>query len=399
MRAVRTLCWIAAGGVALWAAACGKGGRSAPPGSGAPPPAQVTAVTIEPRTVPVPYEFTGRVEGSREVEVRARVAGILLERTYQEGRTVTQGQTLFVIDPAPYRAEEQAAAAELAEERARLNRSKREVARLEPLLAERAASRKDYDNAVSDAEEAAAAVLSAQARLDKARLDLSYTNVTAPITGVSSRAEHSEGSLVTPGPGNEGLLTRLSQIRPIWVRFSASDQTMLALRRAVASREMTSPGTRELEIEVVLRDGTVHDERGKVNFSDPMIDVATGSVELRAELANAKGVLVPGEFVRARLQGIERPGAILVPQRAVQQGEAGKFVFVIDAEGKAQPRPVEVGDWLESDWVIDSGLGAGDRVIVDGVVKVHPGAPVQVVEAEAGAAGAAREAPAPAPGD
>ena len=378
---------------ALLAAGCGdKSAAGAPPG-GAPPPPQVTVVTVAPRTVAVPYEFNGRLEGSREVEVHARVSGILLRRSYEEGRPVRQGQTLFVIDPAPYRAEVQAADADVAEEKARLSRAEREVARLAPLIEERAVSRREYDNAVSGAEEARATVLSAQARLAQARLDLSYTTVAAPITGVTSRAEHSEGSLV--GPGENSLLTRISRVQPIWVRFSASDQVLLGLRREVAAKEVMSPATNQLEVELVLPDDSVHPERGRVNFSDSVIDSATGSVELRAELPNAAGDLIPGQFVRVRLLGIERPNAILVPQRAVQQGQEGKFVYVVGADGKAAVRPVTVGDWLGKDWIVESGLAAGDRVIVDGALKVAPGAPVQVVDAAAtpaGAPGAAKAA-------
>jgi membrane fusion protein (multidrug efflux system) len=361
-------------------AACG-GSSKGQGGAGAPPPPQVTAVTVELRTVPLPYEFTGRMEGSREIEVRARVSGILLRRAYDEGRPVKKGETLFEIDPAPYRAELQVAAADLEEEKARLSRAEREVKRLEPLLAERAASQRDYDNAVSEAEQARAAVLSQQARLDKAKLDLSYTHVDAPISGLSSRAEHSEGSLV--GPNENGLLTRIVQVQPIWVRFSLSDQTLLALRKEIAAKTVESPATHQLEVELVLADGTPHPERGRVNFSDSMIDMRTGSVDLRAELPNAARTLLPGQFVRVRLLGIERPRAILVPQRAVQQGQQGKFVFVVGAGGTALARPVQVGEWVGKDWVIESGLEAGERVIVDGTVKVQPGAPVQVTDASA----------------
>lgn len=370
---------IAVSGLLL--AACG--GAAADGAPAGPPPPQVTVVAVEPRTVAVPYEFTGRLEGSREVEVRARVSGILLRRTYDEGQPVRKGGTLFLIDPAPYRAEAQAAAADLEERKAGRSRAERELARLEPLLAERAVSRRDYDNAASDAEQARAAVLSAQARLDRARLDLSYTRVEAPISGLTSRAEHSEGSLVSPQ--ENGLLTRISQVEPIWVRFSVSDQTLLALRRAIAAKRVVSPATDQLEVELVLPDEAVHTERGQVNFSDSLIDTATGSVGLRAELPNAAGDLIPGQFVRVRLLGIERPDAILVPQRAVQQGQQGKFVFLLGAGGKAEVKPVEVGDWLGRDWIVESGLAAGDRVIVDGAIKVRPGAPVVVADASAAA--------------
>ncbi|MEP7010323.1 MAG: efflux RND transporter periplasmic adaptor subunit [Acidobacteriota bacterium] len=367
-------------------AGCGKKAPEA--GAQAPPPAQVTVVSVAPRTVPVPYELTGRIEGSREIEVRARVSGILLSRDYEEGRPIRKGQALFTIDPSEYRAQVRAAEASLAEERAKLARSQRDVARLEPLLAAHATPRKDYDNAVSDVDEAKATVQAAQARLDEAKLNLSYTRVTAPISGVSSRAEKSEGSLV--GPGETGLLTRISQVQPIWVRFSAADQTMRALREGISSGKLSSPGNRNLEVELVLPDGSVHPERGRVNFADSLIDPATGSQDWRAQLPNATSSLVPGQFVRVHLLGVERQGAILVPQRAVQQNAEGKFVFVVDAESKAVVKPVVAGDWLGQDWIINSGLEPGDRVIVDGAVKVQPGAAVKVGDATAPAGDAAK---------
>lgn len=389
-------------GLTLSLGACGKskqagpGGPGGGPGGGAPPPAQVSAVTIQAQTVPVPYEFTGQVEGSREVEVHARVSGILLKHTYQEGKPVRKGQTLFLIDPAPYQAVVKAAQADLAEEKAKLARFERDVARLEPLLAARAASKKDYDNAVSDAEQSRATVLAAQARLDQAKLDLAYTRVDAPISGISSRAEHSDGSLVSPGA--TGLLTKISQVQPIWVRFSAPDQTLFRLRQGIADQSLRSPATNQLEVQLVLADGSVHPEAGKVNFSDSQIDTTTGSVALRAELPNAQSTLVPGQFVRVRLQGVVRPDAILVPQRAVQTGAQGKFVFVVGADNKAEVRPIEVGDWLGQDWVVEKGLQNGDRVIVDGTVRIGPGAPVQVIDPNAAPAGtetpAGTEAPA-----
>jgi membrane fusion protein (multidrug efflux system) len=362
------------------AAACSRGGEQA---AFTPPPAEVAVVTAAPRDVALPYEYTARVEGSREVEIRARVSGTLLRRAFDEGRPVRKGQLLFEIDPAPYRAEVQTARALLAEAEARRARADREAARLRPLLAERAVSQKAYDDAVSESEQAHAFELAAQARLARAEVDLSYTRVTAPIAGLSSRAVHSEGSLVEPG--DEGLLTRLSQIEPIWVRFSVPDRTLLELRRGIAEGRIASPAPTELEVEIVLADGSLHPERGRVNFADSRIDAATGAVDLRAELPNAGGALVPGQFVRARLLGVTQPGAIVVPQRAVLQGQQGKFVYVVAAGDTVELRPVEVGGWVGDGWIVESGLVPGDRVVVDGTSKVRPGAPVTVAAEPAAA--------------
>lgn len=368
--------------LSLLAAACG--GKSGGPGAAAgftPPPPEVTVVVVAPRTVSLPLEFPGRVEGSREVEVRPRVSGILNRRLFEEGSVVREGQALFEIDPVPYRTEVQAAEASLAEEKARFSKAERELARIEPLVAERAVSRKEHDAAVAEVEQARATVMSAQARLDKAKLDLAWTRVPSPITGVSSRAPLSEGSLVGP----ESLLTRISRVQPIWIRFSVPDEELLALERSIASGQLVAPPVDQREVEVMFADGSAVIERGRVTFSDSRIDSATGAIDLRAELDNADNRLVPGQFVRVRLVGLERPAAILIPQRAVLQGQQGKYVMVAVDGNVAEIRPIVVGRFVGDEWLIESGLAAGDRVIVDGVVKVAPGSTVSVADSTSAA--------------
>ncbi|MCC6532692.1 MAG: efflux RND transporter periplasmic adaptor subunit [Burkholderiales bacterium] len=356
--------------------------------AGMPPP-EVSVVEVTARTLPVTYEYVGQTAGSRDVEVRARVTGILLKRNFREGASVTRGQSLFNIDPAPFRIAVQRAEAELAGAEARLDQAQRNAARLKPLLEAKAASQKDFDDAFAAERVAAADVKLAHARLAEARLNLDYTRVEAPLAGITSRAVSSEGTLVS---GPDVLLTTITQIDPIWVRFGIPEREHLAIRKAVASGALRVPGNGGFEVAVRLSDGAEFERKGRLDFSDVRVNTATGTTETRAELPNPRGVLKPGQFVRVVLRGATRPDAIVVPQRAVLEGPKGKFVYVVDAQSKAEVRPVEVGDWHGDDWVIQQGLKRGDRVIVAGLLRVGPGAPVRV--AAAGAAEPAGKPPA-----
>ncbi len=347
------------------------------------PPAAVTTLAVQPKTLPVSYEYVGQTAGSKEVEVRARVTGILEKRLFQEGAHVRAGQTLFVIDPRTFEAQAAFAEAEVARANALVTQAEREVARLKPLAERRAIGQKEADDAVSNAELARAAVKSAHAKLAEARLNLGYTRVVAPITGLTSRSIKSEGSLVT---ANDTLLTTIWQVDPVWVPFNVSENDRLALDRAVAAGKLTLPKDNAFEVTVKLADGTVFPRKGRINFSDTRVNPATGTYEMRAEIANADGVLKPGQFVRVELKGAVRKDALAVPQVAVLDGPQGKFVYVTgkDKDGKdvAVPRPVALGDWVTVDganlWIVESGLKAGDAVIVDGIARVQPGAPIQL---------------------
>lgn len=349
--------------------------NGAPPPDGMPP-AQVGVVTVSPRVVPVSFEYTGRTAGFRDVEVRARVTGILLKRHYREGGAVKTGQLLFEIDPAPFRAALDKAEAELARAEADLARMTREAARLAPLREAGAVSRKEHDDAVSGEAIARAQVQAARALVAEARLNLGYTRVVAPISGISGRAAQSEGSLVSAQEAT--LLTTISQVEPMYALFGVADGELLKLEREAAAGRLILPRDGRFKARLRLADGRTHAREGEVNFSDNRVDAATGTVEGRAQFANPDASLRPGQFVRVILTGATRPDAILLPQRALMEGPAGKFVYVVNGEDKAEPRPVEVGDWLEDEWLIHAGLAAGDRVIVDGALKVMPGAPVRV---------------------
>ncbi|MBI3041627.1 MAG: efflux RND transporter periplasmic adaptor subunit [Betaproteobacteria bacterium] len=359
----------------LLAAGCQPAGG--PPGGGFPPPL-VTVATVEPKDVPVAYEYVAQTAGYREVEVRARVTGVLLKRNYREGTAIRKGESLFTIDPAPFQVALARAEADLAVAEARLAQAKREVARLRPVLESRAVSQKELDDATSAEQVAEAEVKSARARVSEAKLNLDYTRVESPISGTASRAVVSEGSLVS---GPNVLLTTVTQTNPMYVIFGIPDRDHLALRRDVDAGRLKLPQNGRFKATLKLADGGAYAKGGTLDFTDVRVNTQTGTSEARAEFPNPGNVLRAGEFTRVTLSGAVRPGAIVVPQRAVLESPKGKFVFTVNAESKAEARPVEVGDWTADGWIINGGLKPGDRVIVDGVVKLQlmgPGAPVQV---------------------
>lgn len=373
----RTL--IAAASVAaLTFAACG----GKPPAAPAPPPAQVTVTTVTPRDIELAFSVPGRLQGSREVEVRSRVKGILQSWAYKEGEPVREGQLMFRIDPASYRATVDRAKGAVGEAEAALARAERDVARLGPLAERQAVSRREFDDATSTRDQARAALESARAALRSAELELGYTQVVAPVSGISGRALRSQGSLVDDSENS--LLTSIWRVDPIWALFTVSDREFARLQAELArARQALS----DVEAELVLSDGRTHPVRGRLNFAGSQIDVSTGSVELRAEFPNADAALLPGLFVRVVLKGVTRRGALVVPQRAIQQSPEGRFVYVVGEGDVAMSRPVVLEEWSGSDWIVGSGLAAGERVIVDGALKVRPGATVQVAEPPAAAGG------------
>jgi len=392
-------------------AACGKSQQQAGGFHGFPP-ADVTVQTVEPQTFPVRFEYVGQTQGSKDVEVRARVTGIIEKRLYQEGSFVKAGQPLFIIDARQYQAQVNAANADLARAQAQKAQADRELARLKPLAERKAIGQKEADDAASNADFAAAAVKSAQAKLAELNLNLGYTKVIAPISGLSSRAQKSEGSLAT---ANDTLLTTISQIDPIWIVFNVSENEQLRLNHAMAEGQLQLPKDNAYDVTVQLSDGSAFPRRGHINFADTRVNPTTGTYEMRAEIPNGDGALKPGQFVRVILQGAQRVNVLAVPQVAVLDGPQGKFVYVAgkDKDGKdvAAPRPVVVGDWVgangSNEWVIESGLTAGDPVIVNGVAKLMGAGPIKIAAAPAAggaapgavpaapAAGPAREGPAP----
>jgi membrane fusion protein (multidrug efflux system) len=350
-----------------------KGGGHGP--MGGMPASEVNVIVTQQQTLPVTWEYTGQTAGSREVEVRARVTGILLSRNFKEGERVNKGQSLFTIDPKPFEAALARAVADVAAAEARLEQAKRNAARLKPLYAEKAVSQKENDDAVSNELIAAADVKAAQARLTEAKLNLEYTRVEAPISGVTTRAIPSEGTLVS---GPNVLLTSVVQVDPIWVNFGIPDNEQAQRSKDAEAGRLKLP--KNFEVELRFADGSVYPQTGRVDFSDVRVSTQTGTREARAEVPNPERVLRPGQFVRVILKGAVRPNAVTVPQRAVLEGPQGKFVYVVGEKGTAEARPVQVGDWTADQWLITDGLKGGERVITDGVMKIGPGAPVKVAE-------------------
>lgn len=340
---------------------CSKKSGPAEGAGKARPPMPVTVSEVHPQTIPAFIEVVAQTEGARETEVRARVGGILEKQLYREGEEVKAGQPLFQIERSSYEI-----ALESAQARADL--AAREVKRLKGLVARKAISRREYDNAVSDN-------TIAKAELRQAKLNLSWTTVTAPVAGTTGRALKSEGSLIVAN--GDTLLTSVYQLNPIWLRFSLAESDVAKLPGHRLTTDSISG------VELLLPDGSVYPQRGRLNYLSSTIDPLLGTQQLRAEFANDDGRLLPGQFVRARLLLEDREGVFLVPQAAVLQTDKGRLVMVANAENKVTPRPVQTAEWYGSNWIITGGLQAGDKVIVDNLIKLRPG--MEVMPKPAGA--------------
>lgn len=358
------------------------------------PPPQVEVVVVRTEPVPNVIELPGRVQAVRTAEVRARVTGIVGELLYREGSDVRAGQPLFAIDPREMQANLAAVQATLQRAEASAVNARQDVERYRPLLKDQAISKQEYDTAVARLNTAEADVLQARAQVASGKLSLSYATVTAPISGRASRAQVTEGALVSATEGT--LLTTIEQTSPVFVNFAQASSDILALRRQIESGELQVPAFDRVQVELELEDGSRFSQTGRLDFLDLALDESTGSAALRAEFPNPGGLLLPGQFVRARIFAGTRRDAILVPQRAVNVGPQGGTVMVVNAENLAEARPVKLGDLRDENWVVTGGLKPGDRVIVAGLQKIQPGKPVQVVDSAPAPAGPAPAGGAPA---
>jgi len=370
-------------------AAGGKG-----PGGGMPAP-QVGVITVQPGDVGLQTELPGRLEASRVAQVRARAAGILQQRLFREGSDVRVGQPLFRIDAAPYQATLRSAEASLARAQANLSNTRAIAERYAPLVAEKAISQQDYTNAVAAQKAAEADVAAATAAVQTARINLGYATVTAPISGRIGRALVTEGALV--GQGEATALAVVQQVDPLYVNFTQSAADVLRLTRAIEAGRFKRSGAQAAQVRVVLDDGSEHPQMGKLLFADLSVDSSTGQVTLRAEVPNPGGKLLPGLYVRVRLEQAQASNAIGLPQQAVTRTQQGDTVTLIDDQGQRVPRQVKIRQGQNGQWVVTEGLKAGEQVIVDGFQKMFvPGAPVNPVPWTPPAAGAAAAAAKPA---
>ena len=357
---------------ALLLASCGQ---STPP---PPPPPEVTTVTIGVQPITNDVELPGRVQAFRTAEVRARVDGIVQRRLYQEGTDVGAGRALFQIDPRQFRASVSAASAQLARAQASAANAGQVARRYGGLIGEQAISAQEYDTALATQRTARADVANARAQVDAARLTLGYATVTAPISGRVGRAQVTEGALASAAQGT--LLTTIEQINRVYINFSQSSSDLLALRQQVASGKLNLPSLNRVPVQLILEDGSVYPFSGQIDFLDLSIDEATGTAALRAEFVNPGRLLLPGQFVRARIMAGTRPNGIAVPQRAVKLTADGATVLVVGPKDVVEVRRVKLGTMQGDQWAIVDGLKPGERVIVDGQQKAMPGQPVRVAK-------------------
>ena len=343
---------------------CGK--KVDPQAGGAMPAMPVSVIELKATSVPISAESVAQTEGAKEVEIRPRVGGILLKKLFEEGAPIKAGQSMFLIDPVPFQIALANAKAQLAQQQSRVEQTQREAQRLQGLLTTQSISQREADNAGSDNSQARAGLAQYEASMHEAELNLSYTTVTSPLSGIAGRCEFSEGALVS---ANTSLLTTVSQISPIWVRFSLSDSESAQL-----GGHLTEANVKEVAL--LLPNGKEYPKKGKLNFAASGIDPQLGTQQLRAVFENTDKTLLPGQFVRVRVTTGTKDGVFVVPQIAVSTNDQGKFVYVANEKNEAIIKPIVVGNWVGKDWVVLSGLEAGEKVIVDNVIKLHPGVAV-----------------------
>jgi membrane fusion protein (multidrug efflux system) len=342
--------------------------------TGAPPPPTVAVVTVAPASITLSSELPGRTEASRIAQVRARTAGIVLKREYQEGGEVKAGQVLFRIDPAQFQASFDSAQAAVAKAEANLAQADLKVKRYKPLLAAQAVSQQEYDDAITAQKQTAADLATSKAARTNAGLTLGYATVTAPISGRVSRALVTEGALV--GQGEATPMATVQQLDPIYVTITQSSTDVLKLQRALAEGKLKGAGKDQARVTLVTEDGQIYPQPGKLLFSDVSVDESTGSVSMRAEFPNPQRVLLPGMYVRARLEQGVSEAAIAVPQQAIVRSNEGATVLIVGADNKVQSQPVVANANDGNQWVVSSGLKGGERIVVEGFQKAKPGATV-----------------------
>jgi len=362
--------------IAIVSAGCSK--PEAPP----PAPAEVRVLKVEPRDTPVTFEYIAQTQSPQQVNIVARVSGFLDKQLYTEGAIVKEGQILFQMDQKPFIAQLDAMQASMDRSRAANETAVANLKRVKPLAEQNALSQKDLDDATGTAETTAASVAQARAQVDTAKLNLSYTTISSPLRGVAAAAQQKEGAYLSP---QNNQLTTVSSLNPMWVNFSVSENELKNYRNEVSQNLLRPPPGQSYVAEVILVDGSNFAQTGKITFIDPSFNPQTGTFLIRVTVANPDGALRPNQFVRVRLKGATRPNAIAIPQRAVQQGAKGHFVWVVDKDGKAEIRPVTVGEWYGDQWFINDGLRAGEQVVVDGGLRLRPGAPVKATMVAASA--------------
>ncbi len=352
------------------------------PKQAAPKPVpEVGFITVAPRDTPEVANFVAQTESSRQVEIVARVAGFLDKIAYAEGSFVKEGQVLFQIDPKPFKAQLDSAQGELGAQQARLTTATAQLKRVKPLAEQNALSQADLDRATGEFEMATAAVHSAQAKVQEAQLNLDYTTVKSPVSGSTGRALQREGAYVG-GAAETSRLTYVAALDPIWVTFSISQNQMEDNQRRLAQKQLVAPPDRNYAVELILPGNRIYPHRGRINFADPSFSQDTGSFMVRAAIPNPDKELRPGMFVNVNVHGAIRPNAIALPQLAVHQGARGHTVVLVNAKDQAEVRPVVVGPFVnDKEIVIEKGLKAGDRVIVDGFARIAPDIPVKPVPA------------------